>query len=160
MLSSIHRTDGARRAPGKCLHPTETPKAPVGNLLAFIPDAFWLRRADAFSFRRRQSALTNSVLSVKYKTLALRRTGAAVGSAELENNHFRRRTMAGPTVQQLKADIDNGKTGDKNAEGFDLGLSTLGTDDEAAGTPNTAQQIAEARKLERARPRQPETSTT
>jgi hypothetical protein len=63
--------------------------------------------------------------------------------------------MAGPTVQQLKADIDNGKTGDKNAEGFDLGLSTLGTDDEAAGTPNTAQQIAQARKLERAGPRQP-----
>jgi len=95
------------------------------------------------------------VLSVKYKTLALRRTAAAMGSAELENNHFRRRTMAGPTVQQLKSDIDNGKTGDKNAEGFDLGFSTLGTDDEAAGTPNTAQQIAEARKLERARPRQP-----
>lgn len=63
--------------------------------------------------------------------------------------------MAGPTVQQLKADIDNGKTGDKNAEGFDLDLSTLGTDDEAAGTSNTAQQIAEARKLERGRPRQP-----
>ena len=47
-----------------------------------------------------------------------------------------------PTTQQLKADIDNSKTGDKNAEGFDLGLSTLGTDDEAAGSPNTPEQVA------------------
>ena len=57
--------------------------------------------------------------------------------------------MPQPT-QQLKADIDSGKTGDKTPEGFDLGLSPLGTDDEAAGTPNTAQQIAAARALERA----------
>lgn len=63
--------------------------------------------------------------------------------------------MPGPTVQQLKADIDTGKTGDKNTEGFDLGLSTLGTDDEASGAPNTPQQIAMARKLEQARPPQP-----
>jgi len=32
-----------------------------------------------------------------------------------------------PTTQQLKADIDSGRTGDKVVEGFDLGLSTLGT---------------------------------
>lgn len=43
----------------------------------------------------------------------------------------------------------------KNAEGFDLGLSTLGTDDEASGVPNPPEQIAAARKLERARPPQP-----
>ena len=54
-----------------------------------------------------------------------------------------------PTTQQLKSDIDTGKTGDKVVEGFDLGLSTLGTDDEASGTPNTPEQIAMARKLER-----------
>ena len=53
-----------------------------------------------------------------------------------------------PTTQQLKADIDSGKTGDK-VEGFDLGLSTLGTDDEAAGTPNTPEQVAMARALEK-----------
>ena len=52
------------------------------------------------------------------------------------------------TTQQLKADIDSGLTGDKVAEGFDLGLSPLGTDDEAAGTPNTVEQIAAARALE------------
>ncbi len=54
-----------------------------------------------------------------------------------------------PTTQQLKADIDSGKTGDKVVEGFDLGLSTLGTDDEAAGTPNTPEQVAMARALEK-----------
>ena len=54
-----------------------------------------------------------------------------------------------PTTQQLKADIDAGKTGDKVAEGFDLGLSTLGTDDEAAGSPNTPEQVALARALEK-----------
>ena len=54
-----------------------------------------------------------------------------------------------PTVQQLKADIDSGKTGDKVVEGFDLGLSTLGTDDEAAGSPNTPEQVAMARALEK-----------
>ena len=52
-------------------------------------------------------------------------------------------------VQQLKADIDSGKTGDKVVEGLDLGLSTLGTDDEAAGTPNTPEQVALARALEK-----------
>ncbi len=54
-----------------------------------------------------------------------------------------------PTTQQLKADIDSGKTGDKVVEGFDLGLSTLGTDDEAAGSPNTPEQVALARALEK-----------
>ena len=54
-----------------------------------------------------------------------------------------------PTTQQLKADIDSGKTGDKVVEGFDLGLSTLGTDDEAAGSPNTPEQVAMARALEK-----------
>ncbi len=54
-----------------------------------------------------------------------------------------------PTTQQLKADIDSGRTGDKVVEGFDLGLSTLGTDDEAAGSPNTPEQVALARALEK-----------
>jgi hypothetical protein len=53
------------------------------------------------------------------------------------------------TTQQLKADIDAGKTGDKVAEGFDLGLSTLGTDDEAAGSPNTPEQVALAQAMEK-----------
>ncbi len=54
-----------------------------------------------------------------------------------------------PTTQQLKADIDAGQTGDKVVEGFDLGLSTLGTDDEAAGSPNTPEQVVMARALEK-----------
>ena len=47
-----------------------------------------------------------------------------------------------PTTQQLKGDIDAGKTGDKVPEGFDLGLSTLGTDDEAAGQPATPAEVS------------------
>jgi hypothetical protein len=47
-----------------------------------------------------------------------------------------------PTTQQLKGDIDAGRTGDKVPEGFDLGLATLGTDDEAAGTPATPREVA------------------
>ena len=46
-----------------------------------------------------------------------------------------------PTTQQLKADIDTGKTGNKVPEGFDLGLATLGTDDEAAGQPATPSEV-------------------
>ncbi len=48
------------------------------------------------------------------------------------------------TTQELKADIDAGRTGDKIPEGFDLGLSTLGTDDEAAGQPATPAEVAMA----------------
>lgn len=59
------------------------------------------------------------------------------------------------TTQQLKADIDSGKTGDKIDDGYDLGLSALGTDDEAAGTPPTPQEVAMADRLERAAPAQP-----
>jgi len=44
----------------------------------------------------------------------------------------------------LKADINSGRTGDKN-EVFDPGLSPLGTDDEAAGTPPTSAQVMQAR---------------
>ena len=50
------------------------------------------------------------------------------------------------TTQQLKADINAGRTGDKTPEEFDLGLSTLGTDDEAAGTPNTGDPATAAPK--------------
>lgn len=52
-----------------------------------------------------------------------------------------------PTVAQLKADIDSGRTGDK-VEGFDPGLSPLGTDDEAAGRPPEPERIALARRFE------------
>ena len=54
-----------------------------------------------------------------------------------------------PTILNLKSDIDSGRTGDKVVEGFDLGLSTFGTDDEEAGTPNTPEQVALAQALEK-----------
>ena len=52
-----------------------------------------------------------------------------------------------PTAAMLKADIDSGRTGDKIGE-LDPGLSSLGTDDEAAGRPPSAFRIALARYYE------------
>src|SRR5215212_7405121 len=52
-----------------------------------------------------------------------------------------------PTSAMLKADIDSGRTGDKIGE-LDPGLSSLGTDDEAAGQPPSAFRIALARYYE------------
>ena len=51
-------------------------------------------------------------------------------------------------TQQLKSDIDTGRTGDKIDQGYDPGLSPLGTDDEAAGHRNTPAQVRAARQLE------------
>ncbi|QFU18008.1 hypothetical protein GDR74_03745 [Microvirga thermotolerans] len=53
-----------------------------------------------------------------------------------------------PTVEMLKADIDSGRTGDKNSV-YDPGLASLGADDEAAGTPASPFQVALARLSER-----------
>ena len=47
----------------------------------------------------------------------------------------------------LKADIDSGRTGDKVGV-LDPGLSSLGTDDEAAGRPPSPFRIALARYQE------------
>src|SRR5215218_10672576 len=52
-----------------------------------------------------------------------------------------------PTTAMLKADIDSGRTGDKIGE-LDPGLSSLGTDDEAAGRPPSGFRIALARYYE------------
>lgn len=51
------------------------------------------------------------------------------------------------TTAQLKDDIDSGRTGDKVAQ-VDIGLSPLGTDDEAAGRPPSQGRIALARHTE------------
>ena len=51
------------------------------------------------------------------------------------------------TTAQLKADIDAGRTGDK-VSNADPGLSPLGTDDEAAGTPASPDRIALAHRNE------------
>lgn len=50
---------------------------------------------------------------------------------------------------QLKGDIDAGRTGDKIAAP-DPGLSPLGTDDEAAGSPASGERVALARRQEAA----------
>lgn len=49
-----------------------------------------------------------------------------------------------PTSAMLKADINSGRTGDKVGV-LDPGLSSLGTDDEAAGRPPSPFRIALAR---------------
>ena len=59
----------------------------------------------------------------------------------------RRPTTHAPTTEQLRHDIDSGRTGDKVA-GFDLAVAPLGTDEEAAGTPVSFDAIALARRLE------------
>lgn len=53
----------------------------------------------------------------------------------------------GPNTAQLKHDIDSGATGDK-VELPDPGAAPLGTCDEAAGTPPTAERVAIARQNE------------
>jgi succinate dehydrogenase / fumarate reductase cytochrome b subunit len=50
-------------------------------------------------------------------------------------------------AQKLKGAIDAGRTGDKVAFG-DPGAAPLGTDDEAAGTPDTADRVAVAMRQE------------
>ncbi|HEY8611468.1 MAG TPA: hypothetical protein VIL69_09295 [Roseomonas sp.] len=52
------------------------------------------------------------------------------------------------TTAQLKRDVESGATGDK-VPMLDPGLSPLGTDDEAAGTPLDPRLIAEMRERER-----------
>lgn len=51
------------------------------------------------------------------------------------------------TAARLKDDIDSGRTTDKVAM-FDPAASPLGTDDEAAGTPNSPARVAMAERTE------------
>ena len=54
---------------------------------------------------------------------------------------------ASPTAQELKGDIDRGRTGDK-VSSFDPGAAPLGTDDEAAGRRDTPPRVQEALRQE------------
>ena len=56
----------------------------------------------------------------------------------------RSRSGAEPTLEQLRDDIDSGRTGDK-VQGSDPAAVPLGTDDEAAGTTPTLARRREAR---------------
>ena len=53
-----------------------------------------------------------------------------------------------PTTEQLRRDIDSGRTGDK-APGLDPAAAPLGTDEEAGGAGPSAAEIAQARANER-----------
>ncbi len=66
----------------------------------------------------------------------------------IERDRPQSTTPAGtPTVEELKGAIDSGRTGDKVAFP-DPGAAPLGTDDEAAGTPDTADRVAIAMRQE------------
>ena len=58
----------------------------------------------------------------------------------------------GATLEQLRADINTGRTGDK-IPGSDPAIAPLGSDDEAAGQPPSPEIIELARKLENRRVR-------
>jgi hypothetical protein len=60
----------------------------------------------------------------------------------------------GSTVEQLRSDIDHGRTGDK-VEGSDPAAAPLGADEEAAGTPLPTNVVNTARDLERQAPNGP-----
>jgi hypothetical protein len=62
------------------------------------------------------------------------------------------------TLEQLRADIDSGRTGDK-VSAPDPAMAPLGTDDEAAGTPPSPAAIALTRRMENSRPHQSEPQT-
>jgi hypothetical protein len=65
---------------------------------------------------------------------------------------------SGDTLDQLRADIDSGRTGDK-VSAPDPAMAPLGTDDEAAGTPPSPAAIALTRRLETSHPHQPQPQT-
>ena len=54
-----------------------------------------------------------------------------------------------PTSAMLQGDIDSGATADKITH-YDPGMASLGTCDEAAGTPPTPERVALARRAEAA----------
>jgi hypothetical protein len=62
------------------------------------------------------------------------------------------------TLEQLRADIDSGRTGDK-VSAPDPAMAPLGTDDEAAGTPPSSAAIALTRGLETSNTHQPQPRT-
>ena len=75
---------------------------------------------------------------------------AALGAAA--NTHLRESDMTrGGTVEQLRNDIDAGRTGDK-IDWPDPAAVPLGADEEAAGTPPDPWAVETARTIELSRP--------
>lgn len=76
---------------------------------------------------------------------------------EVHTSPFSRQTTSAPgrampkhsTADQLRGDIDRGRTGDK-VKVSDPPAAPLGTDDEAAGTPPSGEAVRQAREYERA----------
>jgi len=86
----------------------------------------------------------------KPKKPANRRRPAANRRSEGQPRPFAREE--GPlnrsTVEQLRSDIDHGRTGDK-IEGSDPAAAPLGADEEAAGTPVPLSVVSEVQAAER-----------
>lgn len=66
-------------------------------------------------------------------------------------------SQVGDTVEQLRHDIDTGRTGDKVCWP-DPAAAPLGTDEEAAGTPLSPELVAHTREREVCRPAAPATT--
>jgi hypothetical protein len=58
-----------------------------------------------------------------------------------------RANWKGGSTEQLRRDIDSGRTGDK-VDWPDPAMAPLGTDDEAAGTPPSRERVKLARRQE------------
>jgi hypothetical protein len=63
------------------------------------------------------------------------------------NERLQRDMLSGCTTEQLRNDIDRGRTGDK-VDFPDPATAPLGTDEEAAGTPVPPHVVAQARLIE------------
>ena len=61
-----------------------------------------------------------------------------------------RANWKGGSTEQLRRDIDSGRTGDK-VDWPDPAMASLGTDDEAAGTPPSRERVRLARRQELSR---------
>jgi hypothetical protein len=61
-----------------------------------------------------------------------------------------RANWKGGSTEQLRRDIDSGRTGDK-VDWPDPAMAPLGTDDEAAGTPPSRERVRLARRQELSR---------
>ena len=62
----------------------------------------------------------------------------------MEDANYKR----GSTLEQLRSDIDHGRTGDK-VEGSDPAAAPLGADEAAAGTPLHTRTVSISRDVER-----------
>lgn len=112
-------------------------------------------RSKASSSKASSSKATSTKDASSPATEAARSTGASADRAAHETARRREGDHAppsdpAPNPAMLKADIESGRTGDKNPVA-DPGMSMLGTDDEVAGRPAEPERVRTAREAETGR---------